>query len=282
EITLERLRDIHDFERFRGVVTCVGSQLAQNLTPLLEMCGIPILGTSPTAIDTAEDRAQFARLLERLRIPQPAWRAFTTEEAASAFADEVGYPILVRPSYVLSGQAMRVIWGRHDLNRFLSEAVRISPEYPVVITKFVEGADEVELDAISDGERVLVAGVLEHVERAGVHSGDAIFCLPPRHTSPEVQAALIDAARRLATTLEIRGPFNVQFLVKDGAYQIIELNLRASRSLPFLAKATGWPLLREAARALLGRPIGRDGIAPLPPGRFGVKVPQFSFLQLSG
>jgi carbamoyl-phosphate synthase large subunit len=282
EITLERVRDITDFERFQGVVTCVGSQLAQNLTPLLEMCGIPILGTSPQAIDTAEDRARFARLLEELRIPQPAWRAFTTVEEASRFADDVGYPILVRPSYVLSGQAMRVIWGRHDLARFLSEAARISPEHPVVITKFVEGADEVELDAISDGTQVLVAGVLEHVERAGVHSGDAIFCLPPRHTPLEVQRALIDAARELARTLSIRGPFNVQFLVKDQAYQIIELNLRASRSLPFLAKATGWPLLREAARAMLGRPISRDGQAPLPPGRFGVKVPQFSFLQLSG
>ncbi|HTW40087.1 MAG TPA: ATP-grasp domain-containing protein, partial [Thermoplasmata archaeon] len=130
--------------------------------------------------------------------------------------------------------------------------------------------------------QVLVAGVLEHVERAGVHSGDAIFCLPPRHTPPEVQQALIDAARQLAQTLSIRGPFNVQFLVKDRAFQIIELNLRASRSLPFLSKATGWPLLREAARAMLGRPISRDGVAPLPPGRFGVKVPQFSFLQLSG
>ncbi|MCI4365378.1 MAG: carbamoyl-phosphate synthase (glutamine-hydrolyzing) large subunit [Thermoplasmata archaeon] len=282
EITLERVRDITEFERFRGVVTCVGSQLAQNLTPLLQMCGIPILGTTPESIDMAEDRSRFAGLLERLRIPQPAWRAFTTLDRASGFADEVGYPVLVRPSYVLSGQAMRVIWGRADFERFLSEAVRISPEHPVVITKFVEGADEVELDAISDGERVLVGGILEHVERAGVHSGDAIFCLPPRHTPPEVQAQLLDAARQLATTLSIRGPFNVQFLVKDRAYQIIELNLRASRSLPFLAKATGVPLLREAARAMLGKPISREGVAPLPPGRFGVKVPQFSFLQLTG
>ena len=282
EITLERVRDLCDFERFRGVVTCVGSQLAQNLTPLLAMCGIPVLGTSPESIDTAEDRARFAALLERLRIPQPAWRAFTTVEAASGFAEEVGYPVLVRPSYVLSGQAMRVIAGRTDLGRFLSEAARVSPEHPVVITKFVEGADEVELDAIADGERVLVAGILEHVERAGVHSGDAIFCLPPRHTPKEVQAGLLDVARQLASNLRIRGPFNVQFLVKDRAYQIIELNLRASRSLPFLAKATGVPLLREAARALLGRPLSRAGLAPLPPGRFGVKVPQFSFLQLTG
>jgi carbamoyl-phosphate synthase large subunit len=282
EITLERIRDLVDFESFSGVVTCVGSQLAQNLTPLLKMCGIPVLGTAPESIDTAEDRAQFARLLERLKIPQPAWRAFTTFDEAAAFADEVGYPVLVRPSYVLSGQAMRVIAGRTDLGRFLSEAARVSPEHPVVITKFVEGANEVELDGISDGTRVLVAGILEHVERAGVHSGDAIFCLPPRHTAAEVQQHLLGAAGQLARTLQIRGPFNVQFLVKDGAFQIIELNLRASRSLPFLAKATGIPLLREAARAMLGKPITREGLAPLPPGRWGVKVPQFSFLQLAG
>jgi len=282
EITLERVRDITDFESFRGLVTCVGSQLAQNLTPLLHLFGIPILGTPPASIDSAENRALFARLLEELRIPQPAWRAFTTVDEAAIFADEVGYPVLVRPSYVLSGQAMRVIAGRHDLDRFLSNAARVSPEHPVVITKFVEGADEVELDAISDGKRVLVGGILEHVERAGVHSGDAIFCLPPRHTPPEVQRQLLDAAERLARTLAIRGPFNVQFLVKDRAYQIIELNLRASRSLPFLTKATGVPLLREAARAMLGRPLSREGVAPLPAGRWGVKVPQFSFLQLTG
>jgi len=282
EITLERVRDVYEFEHFGGVVTCVGSQLAQNLTPLLHTCGIPILGTASASIDMAEDRSQFAQLLERLGIPQPAWRAFRTVDEASAFADEVGYPVLVRPSYVLSGQAMRVIAGRADLARFLSEAARVSPEHPVVLSKFIEGADEVELDAVSDGERVLVAGILEHVERAGVHSGDAIFCLPPRHTPPEVQDHLLEAAGRLARTLAIRGPFNVQFLVKDRAYQIIELNLRASRSLPFLAKATGVPLLREAARAMLGRPLTREGVAPLPPGRWGVKVPQFSFLQLTG
>ena len=282
EITLERVRDIHDFESFEGVVTCVGSQLAQNLTPLLTMCGVPILGTRSESIDTAEDRARFARLLERLKIPQPAWRTFTTLEEASAFADEVDYPVLVRPSYVLSGQAMRVIAGRNDLGRFLSEAARVSPEHPVVITKFVEGADEVELDGVSDGKRVLVAGILEHVEPAGVHSGDAIFCLPPRHTPPAVQDQLLRAARELARTLEIRGPFNIQFLVKGGEYQVIELNLRASRSLPFLTKATGVPLLTEAARAMRGKPLSRDGLAPLPPGRWGVKAPQFSFLQLSG
>jgi carbamoyl-phosphate synthase large subunit len=282
EITLERIRDLADFEHFEGVVTCVGSQLAQNLTPLLAFSGIPVLGTAASSINTAEDRSQFAQLLERLRIPQPAWRAFTTIEEAETFSEEVGYPILVRPSYVLSGQAMRVIWGSQDLARFLNEAARLSPEYPVVISKFIEGADEVELDAVASGKDVLVAGILEHVERAGIHSGDAIFCLPPRHTSKAVQDELMRVARELAEALHIQGPFNLQFLVKDGAFQIIELNLRASRSLPFLAKATGVPLLREAARALLGRPLSLTGQAPLPPKRWGVKVPQFSFLQVTG
>ncbi|HEV2317983.1 MAG TPA: carbamoyl-phosphate synthase (glutamine-hydrolyzing) large subunit [Thermoplasmata archaeon] len=282
EITLERVRDICDFEGFQGVVTCVGSQLAQNLTPLLAMCGVPVLGTAPSSIDTAEDRSRFGRLLEQLQIPQPAWRAFTTVAEAEAFADEVGYPVLVRPSYVLSGQAMRVIWGQHDLERFLQQAVRLSPEYPVVLSKFVEGADEVELDAVARGDEVLVAGILEHVELAGVHSGDAIFCLPPRHTPMEVQEELMGVARQLARALAIRGPFNLQFLVKDGRFQIIELNLRASRSLPFLAKATRVDLLREAARALLDRPLHQTGQAPLPPNQWGVKVPQFSFLQLTG
>ncbi|MFZ0830149.1 MAG: carbamoyl-phosphate synthase (glutamine-hydrolyzing) large subunit [Thermoplasmata archaeon] len=282
EITLERVQDLFDLENFRGVVTCVGSQLAQNLTPGLKRAGLPVLGTSPEAIENAEDRSQFARLLERLGIPQPAWQAFTTLEEASAFADDVGYPVLVRPSFVLSGQAMRVIWGRPDLARFLDEALRISREHPVVVTKFVQGADELELDAIADGDHVLIAGVLEHVERAGVHSGDAIFSIPPRRTPVAVQEELVRAAEQIARSLRIRGPFNIQYLVKDGQFQIIELNLRASRSLPFLSKFTGLPLIEEAARALLGGKLQQTGWVPPPPNRWGVKVPQFSFLQLVG
>jgi carbamoyl-phosphate synthase large subunit len=282
EITLERVRDIFERHRFRGIVTCVGSQLAQNLTPLLAACGLPILGTSPESIDTAEDRSRFSRLCEDLGIPQPAWQMFTTVEEAARFAEEVGYPILVRPSYVLSGAAMRVIPGRADLERFLQGAVRVSPEHPVVISKFLEGATELDLDAISDGRRVLVAGLLEHVERAGVHSGDAILTLPPRHSSPTVQARMVAIAQGLARALKIRGPFNLQFLGVGDEVYVIELNLRASRSLPFVAKGCGWPVLREAARALLGRPLSREGIAPLPFGRWGVKVPQFSFFQVPG
>jgi carbamoyl-phosphate synthase large subunit len=282
EISLERVQDLFELERFRGVVTCVGSQLAQNLTPAFKRVGLPVLGTTPEAIEMAEDRVQFAQLLERLGIPQPAWKAFTTWAEASAFADEVGYPVLVRPSFVLSGQAMRVIGGRPDLARFLEQAVRISREHPVVVTKFVQGADELELDAIADGENLLVAGVLEHVERAGVHSGDAIFSIPPRRTPVAVQEELVEAAGRIARALQIRGPFNVQYLVKDGQFQIIELNLRASRSLPFLSKFTGRPLIPEAARTLLGGKLTETGWSPPPPQRWGVKVPQFSFLQLTG
>jgi carbamoyl-phosphate synthase large subunit len=282
EITLERLRDLQAFERFAGVVACVGGQTAQNLAPQLPGAGIPLLGTAPESIDAAEDRSRFGALLERLGIAQPAWRTFTSIESAEAFAEEVGYPVLVRPSYVLSGRAMRVIWRRADLEAFLTEAARLSPDRPVVVSKFVEDADELELDAIADGERVRIAGILEHIERAGVHSGDALFCLPPRRTPPPVRAELVRIASRLARELAIRGPFNIQFLVKDGVPRVIEVNLRASRSLPFLAKATGAPLLREAARALLGRALVGAGEDRLPPERWGVKAPQFSFLQLAG
>ena len=282
EITLERVRDIYEKERFRGLVSCVGSQLAQNMTPLLAACGIPILGTTSDSIDAAENRSRFSELLERLGIPQPAWKAFKTLEDAERFADEVGYPVLVRPSYVLSGAAMRVIPGRADLERFLSAAVRISPEYPVVISKFLEGAGEIDLDAVSDGERVLVAGILEHVEQAGVHSGDAILVLPPRSTPPAVQEKMVLAAQAMARALGIKGPFNVQFLVVGQEVYVIELNLRASRSLPFVSKATGTPVLREAARAMLGKGLSRSGTAQVPFGRWGVKVPQFSFFQVEG
>ena len=282
EITLERVRDVVDKESFSGVVTSVGGQLPQNLTPLLAACGIPILGTSSDSIDSAEDRQRFSALLEKLRIPQPAWRAFTTLEEAERFSAEVGYPVLVRPSYVLSGAAMRVIPGRADLERFLNAAVRLSPEHPVVISKFLEGAFELDLDAVSDGERVLVAGILEHVESAGVHSGDAILVLPPRRTSPEVHRKMVEHSEAMARALRIHGPFNVQFLAVGDEVYVIELNLRASRSLPFVAKGAGVPVLREAARAILGKGLSRSGVAPVPFGRWGVKAPQFSFLQVEG
>ncbi|EQD79011.1 carbamoylphosphate synthase, partial [mine drainage metagenome] len=169
EITFERVRDLVDFEGFAGVVTCVGSQLAQNLTPLLQAAGVPILGTSPESIDTAEDRARFAQLLERLKIPQPAWRAFTTIDQAASFAEDVGYPVLVRPSYVLSGQAMRVITGLTTSPGYLTEAARISPEHPVVITKFAREPTRSSWTPSPTGPGCWWAGSVEHVERAGVH-----------------------------------------------------------------------------------------------------------------
>ncbi len=280
EISLERVRDIIDKERFKGVVTSVGSQLAQNLTPVLARHGVRILGTPSTSIESAEDRNAFSRIVEKEGIPQPPWRTFTRLEEARTFAQGVGYPVLVRPSFVLSGRAMRVIPGEPDLERFLREAAEVSQEHPVVLSKFMEGAMEIDLDAVSDGHRTLVIGILEHVENAGVHSGDAIMVLPPRLTPPHVQEKLVDIARRLARRLRVRGPFNLQFIVRGEEVFVIEMNLRASRSLPFATKASGYPFPREMARAILGRPIRREGVILPPFGRWGVKAPQFSFFQV--
>ena len=280
EITLERVRDILDKERFKGVVTSVGSQLAQNLTPELARHGIRILGTPSASIESAEDRNRFSTIVEREGIPQPPWRAFTRLEEARQFASEVGYPVLVRPSFVLSGRAMRVVPGERDLERFLLDAADVSKEHPVVISKFVEGAMEIDLDAVSDGRRVLVAGILEHVENAGVHSGDAIMVLPPRITPAHVQEKLVDIARTLARKLHVRGPFNLQFLVRGEDVFVIEMNLRASRSLPFATKAVGYPFMKEVARSMLGKPLSREGVMMPPFGRWGVKAPQFSFFQV--
>ena len=282
EITLERVLDIVEREPIRGVVTSAGSQLAQNLTPALSRHRVPILGTSSRSIETAESRSRFSRVIEADGIPQPRWKAFTTMEEAGAFADEVGYPVLVRPSFVLSGRAMRVAYGKATLESFLREASEISPEHPVVISKFVEGATEIDLDAVADGKDVLVAGILEHVEMAGVHSGDAMMVLPPRNTPRPVQETMVGIARKLARRLNIHGPFNLQFLVRGDEVSVIELNLRASRSLPFATKSTGWPVPREIARALLGRRLTRYGLLEPPFGRWGVKAPQFSFFQVEG
>ena len=280
EISLERVRDIIEKERFKGLVTSVGSQLAQNLTPHLARHGVRILGTSSASIEAAEDRTAFSTIVEKEGIPQPPWRTFSRLEEARAFAQEVGYPVLVRPSFVLSGRAMRVIPGEADLERFLREAAEVSREHPVVLSKFIEGAMEIDLDAVSDGHRTLVAGILEHVENAGVHSGDAIMVLPPRLTPHHVQEKLIEIARRLGRKLRVRGPFNLQFLVRGEEAFVIEMNLRASRSLPFATKASGYPLHREVARAILGKPLSRDGMVLPPFGRWGVKAPQFSFFQV--
>ncbi|MFN3621673.1 MAG: carbamoyl-phosphate synthase large subunit, partial [Nitrososphaerales archaeon] len=282
ELTLERILDIYEKERPFGVVISVGGQIPNNLATALTAYGAKILGTDSVNIDRAEDRAKFSRLLDELHIPQPEWSTFTSIEDAKAFAKKVSYPILVRPSYVLSGAAMRVVWTSKQLEQFLLKAAKVSPEHPVVISKFIMGAQEFEIDGVSDGERVYIGAVIEHVEQAGVHSGDAIMCIPPQRLSADVQQIAIDYATRIAKSLRIKGPFNIQFLYKDGVVYVIECNLRASRSMPFVSKGTGVNLISLAASAILG-----GKIPLLPRGdssmkQVCVKAPQFSFMQLDG
>ena len=282
ELTLERILDIYEKEKPLGVVVSVGGQTPNNLAPHLTACGAKILGTESVNIDRAEDRAKFSKLLDELHIPQPAWSTFTSLEDAKDFASKVSYPILVRPSYVLSGAAMRVVWTQKQLEQFLLKAAKVSPEHPVVISKFLMDSQEFEIDGVCDGETVYVGAVIEHLEEAGVHSGDAIMCIPPQRLPPQVQQRAIEYATRIARSLRIKGPFNIQFLYKDGVIYVIECNLRASRSMPFVSKATNVNLITLAASALLN-----EKIPLLPRGDHSltqvcVKAPQFSFMQLDG
>jgi carbamoyl-phosphate synthase large subunit len=282
ELTLERVFDICYKEKPLGVVACVGGQIPNNLAPKLERLGIRILGTAGEDVDRAEDRAKFSKLLDELGIPQPPWARFGSIEEAEEFARRVGYPVLVRPSYVLSGAAMRVAWTPQQLREYLLRATSVSPEHPVVISKFIEDAIEVEVDAVSDGETTIIGAVIEHVERAGVHSGDATMVIPPQRLSPEVINTIKDYTKRIAKALRIKGPFNIQFLVKNGIVYVIECNLRASRSMPFVSKVKAVNLMKLASYALMGEKMPwREGDEP-PPIAVGVKVPQFSFMQLEG
>jgi carbamoyl-phosphate synthase large subunit len=282
ELTLERVFDICYKERPLGVVACVGGQIPNNLAPKLERLGIKILGTAGEDVDRAEDRAKFSKLLDELGIPQPSWAKFGSIEGAEEFARRVGYPVLVRPSYVLSGAAMRVAWTPQQLREYLLRATSVSPEHPVVISKFIEDAIEVEVDAVSDGETTIIGAVIEHVERAGVHSGDATMVIPPQRLSLEIINTIKDYTKRIAKALRIKGPFNIQFLVKNGVVYVIECNLRASRSMPFVSKVKAVNLMKLASYALMGEKIPwREGDEP-PPIAVGVKVPQFSFMQLEG
>lgn len=282
ELTLERVLDIYEKERPFGVVISVGGQIPNNLATSLTAYGAKILGTDSVDIDRAEDRAKFSRLLDELHIPQPEWSTFTSIEDAKAFAKKVSYPILVRPSYVLSGAAMRIVWTQKHLEQFLLKAAKVSPEHPVVISKFIMDAQEFEIDGVCDGESVYIGAVIEHVEQAGVHSGDAIMCIPPQRLPADVQQVAVEYATKIAKSLRIKGPFNIQFLYKDGIVYVIECNLRASRSMPFVSKATGVNLISLAALAILN-----GKIPTLPRGdssmtQVCVKAPQFSFMQLDG
>jgi carbamoyl-phosphate synthase large subunit len=283
ELTVERILDIYEKENPMGIITSVGGQIPNNLSMPLSEAGAKILGTSAQDVDLAEDRSKFSALLDQLGIHQPSWSKLQSIDDAKRFATKIGYPVLVRPSYVLSGSAMRVAYNEVSLENFLNLAAKVSRDHPVVISKFITRAKEVEVDGVSDGENVLIGAIMEHVENAGVHSGDATMTIPPQALKPEVQKDIETATISIVKALKIHGPYNIQYLVKDDVVNVIECNLRASRSMPFVSKTRGINLIDLATLAMLGKKIDGVKLSPMRVApHVGVKVPQFSFMRLSG
>ena len=282
EISLETVLELYRRERPLGVVVSVGGQVPNNLALDLAAAGVRLLGTSAESIDTAEDRHKFSKLLDELGIAQPAWKESTSEEEALAFARKVGYPVLVRPSYVLSGAAMGVASNDTELLRFLGKATTVSPRHPVVISKFLENARELEMDAVAREGVLVASAVSEHVENAGVHSGDATLVLPPQRTYLETVRRIRRISARIAEALRINGPFNIQFLAKNNEVSVIECNLRASRSFPFVSKVLRHNFIDVAAGVMMGRPVPVLNGSASDLDYVGVKAPQFSFTRLEG
>jgi carbamoyl-phosphate synthase large subunit len=283
ELTFERVMDIYEKEQPLGIVTCVGGQTANTLTPILAKNGASIIGTSSDNIDRAEDREKFGILLDSLNIKQPAWKRFTSISEAKDFANQVGYPILVRPSYVLSGAAMKVIWAEEQLDQYILEATNVSPDHPIVISKFLQEASEVEVDGVAGNNNVIIGSIIEHIDNAGIHSGDAMMCIPPWRLNRKTIETIIDYSERIGKALNVKGPFNIQYLVKDDEVFVIEANIRASRSMPFVSKFVGMNLIELSSIAMTDNdlpPLAKD--MWLKTTGFGIKVPQFSFMQLEG
>merc|ERR1712137_165271 len=282
ELSEERVRDIYEVEGADGIIVSVGGQQPNNIALKLAKAGLNILGTSANDIDRAEDRDKFSSMLDSLNIDQPKWSALSNINDAFAFAKEVEYPVLVRPSYVLSGAAMNVAQSEDELRAFLAEAGEISGDHPVVISKFITGAQEVECDAVAQNGRLVNWAVSVHIENAGVHSGDASMILPSG-LAPRIEARVIEIAGKIAKALKISGPFNTQFLLKDENLKVIETNLRASRSFPFVSKLLGVDFIDTAARVFLGESVSPDPLCSTPyENRVCVKVPQFSYQRLLG
>src|SRR5579883_3331606 len=280
ELTFERIADICEFEAPCGVIISVGGQTPNNRAKALHSYGIPILGTSVEHIDQAEDRHKFSRLLDTLGIRQPEWNAFSTVAELEAFAERVGYPVLVRPSYVLSGSAMNVCYTQEELEQCCQQAAAVSPEYPVTVSKFFQKVKEIELDAVAQRGEVKAFVISEHIENAGVHSGDATIVLPPQTINEETRTRIEEVGRAIARALEITGPFNIQFLAKENQVYVIEANLRASRTFPFISKVTGVNLIELFVDALFTENVPAVTIPPL--SFIAVKAPQFSFSRLTG
>jgi carbamoyl-phosphate synthase large subunit len=280
ELTFERIADICEFEHPYGVIVSVGGQTPNNRVKALHNYGFPILGTSAANIDRAEDRHKFSKLLDRLGIRQPAWASFSSLEELRAFAERVGYPVLVRPSYVLSGSAMKVCYDQEQLERYTREASEVSPEYPVTVSKFFQKVKEIELDAVAQHGEIKASVISEHIENAGVHSGDATIVLPPQTINDETRTRIEEVGRAVAQALEITGPFNIQFLAKENQVYVIEANLRASRTFPFISKVTGVNMISLFVDTLFNEHVPAITIPQL--AFTAIKAPQFSFSRLTG
>jgi len=286
--------DIYELESSSGVVVSVGGQLPQNIALRLQETGkAKVLGTDPLDIDKAEDRHKFSQILDSIGVDQPAWKELTSYEEAKQFAQDVSYPVLVRPSYVLSGAAMTVIHSEDDLKDKLTAASNVSPDHPVVITKFIAGAQEIDVDAVAHNGQLLIHAVSEHIENAGVHSGDASLVLPPANLDSHILSRVKEIAEKVAKAWKISGPFNMQIIKADvdeqgntttePALKVIECNLRASRSFPFSSKVLGTNFIDVATKALVGRDVP-EPVDPMQTKRdyLAVKVPQFSWTRLAG
>ncbi len=280
ELTFERVMDVIDLETPNGVIVSTGGQIPNNLAMKLDEQHVPILGTSATDIDNAEDRAKFSSMLTRNGINQPEWSALTSMDKINEFIDRVGFPVLVRPSYVLSGAAMNVCSNREELERFLQLAANVSEDHPVVVSRFIEHAKEIEMDAVAKDGEILAYAISEHIEFAGVHSGDATIQFPPQKVYIETVRRIKRVSRQIAKELHISGPFNIQFMARDNDLLVIECNLRASRSFPFVSKVLKLNLIDLATRVMLGLPVEKPNKNLFDLDYVGIKASQFSFNRL--
>ena len=282
ELTYERVMDILELEQPHGVILSVGGQIPNNLATRLDRSGVNILGTSAASIDNAEDRHKFSAMLDRLGIDQPRWKELTSFEDIEQFIDRVGFPVLVRPSYVLSGAAMNVCSNTDELRRFLAMAADVSKEHPVVVTEFIQHAKEIEMDAVAADGEIKVYAISEHIEYAGVHSGDATIQFPPQKLYVETMRRIKKVSQQIAKALKISGPFNIQFLAKDNDIKVIECNLRASRSFPFVSKVLKINFIDLATRIMLGLQVEKPAKNAFDLDYVGIKASQFSFSRLQG
>ena len=282
ELTFERIMDVLDFESPYGVIVSTGGQIPNNHALRLDQQGVRILGTSAASIDNAEDRDKFSAMLDRIGVDQPEWSALTTMEDIHAFIQRVGFPVLVRPSYVLSGAAMNVCSNYDELNRFLALAANVSKKHPVVVSRFIEHAKEVEMDAVAQDGEIIAYAISEHIEYAGVHSGDATIQFPPQKLYVETVRRIKRISREIARELNITGPFNIQYLARENDIKVIECNLRASRSFPFVSKVLKLNLIELATRAMLGERVEKPARDLFDLGYVGIKASQFSFNRLQG